>query len=579
MLYSKLFGKTVKAAPSDATLTSHKLLYQAGFIRESTSGRYFILPLGQIVQQKIIKIIKEEMDKSGAQEMLSPVLHPLDLWKETNRTKTTGFELTKVTDRREAEFALGGTAEEMFVDVVRKFQISYKDLPFNIYQFSSKFRDELRARGGLLRVREFIMKDAYSFDRDENEFKKEYQSMRNTYKTIFDLMGLKTVVVESDNGYIGGEYCHEFVVESEIGETTFLTTPDGKYAVHQDIAKFKRDNKNIDEELQPLIEVDAKRGATMEDGVNLHKKPLWQQIKDVLFVDEKDRFILAIIRGDYDVNETKLKHLTGSIELRHATDEEIRKKINSESGFISPVKIKERIKQPDITDEKTKKIELIIVADTSLRTIRNAYGGANEKFKDALNINIDRDYKPDIEGDIALAKEGYVSLDNQKLLEKKGIEVGNIFQLGYYYSEKMKDACFTDKDGKEKPYYMGCYGIGIGRTMAAAVEINHDEKGIIWPDSIAPYKIHLIGLDLTDKNVNAKCQKIYYSLLDRNISVLFDDRDLSPGQKFADSDLIGIPYRLVISKRTGDKIEIKKRTEQKSKLINFEDLFKIIRNS
>lgn len=407
MLYSKLFGKTVKAAPSDATLTSHKLLYQAGFIRESTSGRYFILPLGQIVQQKIVAIIKEEMDQAGAQEMLSPVLHPLSLWKETNRDKSTGYELMTVKDRTNAPFALGGTAEEMFVDVVRKFQISYKDLPLNIYQFSIKFRDELRARGGLLRVKEFLMKDAYSFDKNEEEFKKTYDLMKKTYTNIFKKIGLETFIVESDNGYIGGDYCHEFCVESSAGESIFYISQDGSYAAHEEVIKKSK----------------------------------------------------------------------------------------------------------------------------------------------------------------------------SELIQKKGIEVGNIFQLGYYYSKKMKDACFTDKDGKEKPYYMGCYGIGIGRTMAAAVEINHDEKGIIWPDSIAPYKIHLIGLDLTDKNVNAKCQKIYYSLLDRNISVLFDDRDLSPGQKFADSDLIGIPYRLVISKRTGDKIEIKKRTEQKSKLINFEDLFKIIRNS
>lgn len=238
MLYSKLFGKTNKQPPADANYASHKLLHQAGYIRESTAGRYYFLPLGMKVQQKIMQIIKEEMDKAGAQEMLSPVLHPLSLWKETNRTKTTGFELMSIKDRRDFEFALGGTAEEMFVDVVRKFQISYKDLPFNIYQFSIKFRDEMRARGGLLRVREFIMKDAYSFDKNEEEFKKEYKSMWNTYSRIFERLGLKTFVVESDNGYIGGEYCHEFVVESEIGESKFLMTEDGKYAAHEDVAKF-----------------------------------------------------------------------------------------------------------------------------------------------------------------------------------------------------------------------------------------------------------------------------------------------------------------------------------------------------
>ena len=576
MLYSKLFGKTVREAPSDASTISYKLLYQGGFIRESTSGRYFVLPLGQLVQQKIIAIIKDEMDRAGAQEMVSPVLHPLELWKETNRTKTTGFELMRIKDRRGAEFALGGTAEEMFVDVVRKFQISYKDLPFNIYQFSSKFRDELRARGGLLRVREFIMKDAYSFDADESAFKKQYEVMSKTYSAIFERMGFKTIKVESDNGYIGGEYCHEFVVESDAGETTYLTTGDGKYAAHQDVAVFKKDGKNLKEKLEPLKEVEANRGTTMEDGVKLHKKPLWQQIKDVLFVDETGRFILAIIRGDYDVNEIKLKHLSGAIDLRHATNEEIRKKINSEPGFISPVKIKERLNQPQITDEITKKIQLVIVADDSLRTIKNAYGGANKKHKDLFNMNIDRDYKPDVEGDIALAKEGYSTVDGKKLIEKKGIEVGNIFQLGFHYSSKMKGATYIDQQGKEKLYYMGCYGIGVGRTMATVVEKYHDEKGIVWPEAVTPYHVHVIGLDMKEGSVKTQVNKIYKELVDKNIEVLFDDRtEVTAGEKFSDADLIGISVRLVVSKRTGDKIEYKKRDSKETKLISLDELQKL----
>ncbi|PIY72074.1 proline--tRNA ligase [Candidatus Roizmanbacteria bacterium CG_4_10_14_0_8_um_filter_33_9] len=564
MYYSKLFGKTVRKAPSDASTASHKLLYQAGFIRESTAGRYFFLPLGQRVQQKIMKVIKEEMDQAGAQEMISPVLHPLELWKETNRTNTTGFELMKVQDRRGAEFALGGTAEEMFVDVVRKFQLSYKDLPFNIYQFSTKFRDELRARGGLLRVREFIMKDAYSFDVDETSFKKKYEKMKKTYTKIFDRLGIPTQIVESDNGYIGGEYCHEFVMEAKQGESKYLFTADGSYAAHQDVAVFLPANKNIDDEMLPLQEIEAIRGTTMEDGVKLHKKPLWQQIKDVLFVDEKGRFILAIIRGDYDVNEIKLKHLTKSIELRHATDDEIKKKINSEPGFISPVNIKKMV---------DKNVKLLIVADTSLRTIKNAYGGANQKNRDLFNMNIDQDYKPDLEGDIALAKEGYMSKDGkQRLIEKQGIEVGNIFQLGYHYSRLMRDASFIDKDGKAKPYYMGCYGIGIGRTMAALVEKYHDEKGIMWPLAVAPFRVHLIsiGKEQTDKD---KAEKLYKELCDRNIDVLFDDRDISPGEKFADADLVGIPIRLVISPKTGDKAEYKERNKKEIKIVTINELF------
>ncbi len=562
MYYSNLFGKTVREAPSDAVMDSYRLLFRGGYIRESTAGRFFFLPLGQLVQQKIMRIIKEEMDRSGAQEMISPVLHPLELWQETNRTNTTGFELMKVTDRRKAEFALGGTAEEMFVDVVRKFQISYKDLPFNIYQFSTKFRDELRARGGLLRVREFIMKDAYSFDSDEQSFKKAYQNMSDTYTRIFNRLGLKTVIVESDNGYIGGEYCHEFVVESQAGETSYLTTEDGSYQAHIEVALFDRDTINTTDTEKPLTEVDAPRGTTMEDGVLFHNKPLTHQIKDVLFVDENGRFILAILRGDLDVNETKLKHVAKAITLRPATDDEIRTQINSEPGFISPVGIKEHVE---------KNVTLIIVADPSLKFIKNAYGGANKPKKDLLNINWMRDYQPDIVEDIAVAKEGFVK-EGKKLIEKRGIEVGNIFQLGYHYTNLMKGAVFTDVNGTEKPFYMGCYGIGIGRTMATIVEQYHDKAGIIWPKEIAPYNVHLIAIG-KDNETHLKAEHVMKQLEENGISVLYDNRpDISPGAKFADCDLIGIPIRLVISPKTADKIEYKERSEGTVMVLSLDEI-------
>ena len=570
MRYSKLFGKTVREAPSDAALISHKLLYKGGFIRESTAGRYFMLPLGIKVQQKIQQIIKEEMDKTGAQEMLSPVLHPLSLWQETNRDKSTGYELMKVKDRRDAEFALGGTAEEMFVDIVRKFQISYKDLPFNIYQFSTKFRDELRARGGLLRVREFLMKDAYSFDIDEESFGKTYQTMWETYARIFARMGLKTIPVEADNGYIGGEYCHEFCVESEVGESRFLITEDEEYIAHEDIAKFQKEDKNVEEKLLPLKEVEAVRGNTMEDGVRLHGKPSWQQIKDVAYVDDEGNFILAIIRGDLDVNEVKLKNLLGLSLFRFATDEEIREKLHSEPGFISPVGLKENL---------AKGTKLTIVADESLHGVRNCFGGANKKNKDYFNINFDRDYKVDIEGDIAMAQPGFISLDGKVLVEKRGIEVGNIFQLGYYYSKKMTDATFVDKEGKKKPFYMGCYGIGLGRTLATLVEVYHDSKGIIWPKSVAPYQAHLLVIS-EKKEVISKSEEIYKKLCDTGVEILYDDReDVSAGEKFADADLIGIPVRLVVSERNGDKIEYKERDKKESELLDLEEIIQKLKKS
>ena len=552
MKQSQLFTKTSKTVSADIKIASHKFLTQAGFISESVAGRYYFLPLGIKVRDKIIKVIEEEMSKAGALKIITPVLHPLELWKETARTQSVGFELMTIKDRNGSGFVLGGTAEEMMVDLIRKFNISYKDLPINIYQFSQKFRDEMRARGGLLRVREFLMKDAYSFHADEEDFKKEYQKMWDTYKKIFERLGLETVVVESDNGYIGGDYCHEFVVRSEAGESKFFVSKDRKYAAHEDVAKFKKEDNNLDEEEKPLETVKAKRGKTMEDGAKLHNLPLWQQIKDVLFINEKGEYILAIIRGDLDVNETKLKNITGAIDLRMATDEEVRT-IGSEPGFISPVEINKKVK---------------IVADESLRTIKNAYGGANKKDTDLLNINIDRDFKPEVEGDIAMAQSGFLSLDSSPLQEDQGIEVGNIFQLGLHYSKKMK-ATFTDKDGKDKFYYMGCYGIGVDRTVATIAEKYNDANGIIWPEAVAPFKVHLISL-----GENEKAEKIYQELTKNNIEVLYDDREVSAGEKFADSDLIGIPYRLVISKKSLENggIEIKKRSEKESRIIKTEDI-------
>jgi len=573
MKVSQLFGRSSKTEGSDYKSASHRLLTQAGYIRESTAGRYFFLPLGQRVQNNIINVVRKHMDSIGAQEVLLPTLHPLELWRETNRTTTTGFELMKITDRRGAEFALGGTAEEMAVDVVRKFNVSYKDLPFSIYQFSMKFRDEMRARGGLLRVREFIMKDAYSFGTEE-QFKATYQAYWDAYKAIFDELGLKVDVVAADNGYIGGEYCHEFVAESEEGESRYFIDEQSGYAAHEDVAKFKIDDKNVTEELKDLQEVDAVRGTSMEDGVQVHNMPLWQQTKDVLFFDEATkRYILVLIRGDFDVNETKLMQAAGAWDLRHATEEEIREDLGSEPGFISPVGFPKKGAKSGY--------EVVLVGDLSLRTVRNMYGGNNKLNKDLLNINIDRDYKLDIEADIALAQPGYISPDGGVLVEKRGIEVGNIFQLGYHYSNLMHDAEYTNDKGTREKYYMGCYGIGIGRTLAAVVEAHNDARGIMWPESIAPYTVYLARLG-EEENVMETAQQLYEDLTRAGVAVLYDDRtDTRAGEKFADADLLGLPYRVVVSAKSlaNNQIEVKKRAKSDIQLTDRESVIKMVAGS
>ncbi|MEX0934571.1 MAG: proline--tRNA ligase, partial [Candidatus Saccharimonadales bacterium] len=418
------------------------------------------------------------------------------------------------------------------------------------------FRDELRARGGLLRVREFVMKDAYSFSTEE-QFEDIYRQMWDAYVAIFADMDLGVDVAAADNGYIGGEYCHEFIVESESGESRYFINSKTGEAWHEDVAVQEHEDKNTDEKEAKLEEVDAPRGKTMEDGAKYHDLPMWQQIKDVLYFDEAtDRYILAIIRGDLDVNEAKLTHVAAAWDLRAANDEEIVDDLNSAPGFISPVGFMKK-------GAKSGK-EVVIVADKSLRTIKNAYGGANQKDKDLLNINIDRDYQPDIEGDIAMASP------SKDMVDKKGIEVGNIFQLGYHYSDLMHSAEYTSQEGKREKYYMGCYGIGVGRTMAAIVEVHHDEKGIIWPASISPASLHIVSM----RGGEDQAEKLYESLVDGGVEVIYDDRDLSAGAKLADADLIGVPLRAVCSEKTSkqDLIEVTSRSDGDTQMLEASEL-------
>jgi prolyl-tRNA synthetase len=555
MRYSKLFGKTTFGEQKGSKFVSHLLLTKGGFIRESTAGRYYYLPLGWRVHEKIKAIVKQEMDRAGAQEMITPILHPISLWKETRRTESVGFELMSITDRSGAEFVLGGTAEEMFVDLVRKFKLSYRDLPFTLYQFSTKFRDELRARGGLLRVREFVMKDAYSFHRDADDFRQEYQSLANTYLTIFRRLGLDAVQVEADNGYIGGEYSHEFIVESEVGESRYFESDDGSYRAHEDVAKFRREPLNLDELEKPFeIIAQPEWVHTMEDNVKHYGLPPAHYLKNVVYRNvTTGEIIIATIRGDLDVNKIKLEQAIDAVgQLDDATDEDLAR-IGTKRGYVH------------CWGHQGARY----IGDYSLQTVHNFIGGQKEETTDSINVNYGRDFTCEKLADIAMAQDGYLAEDGQhRLIEKRGIEVGNIFQLGYHYSSKMDGAVFVDQDGKEKPYYMGCYGIGIGRTLAAIVEKSHDERGIIWPEAVAPFQVHMVSLG----NIEDKAEAIYNRLCDVGIDVLWDDRAEAAGVKFTDADLIGVPVRLVVSERNKDKIEWKRRDSKNAELLTLDEV-------
>lgn len=531
MRISRLFGKSIRSVSAEVKSRGLEYLLRGGFIRESSSGRFYMLPLGIRVQDKLVSIIEEELDLIGAQKMLAPVLHPLELWEETARSASVSFELMQVKDRNQRSFVLGGTAEEMMVALVRQFVVTAKDLPFCIYQFSTKFRDELRARGGMLRAREFLMKDGYSFHATGEDFESYYQQMMQCYRRIFERLGLNVRVVEADNGYMGGDYCHEFVVDHDLGESRYLVSDDGSYCMHEDIATFSREMMNADEVELAMVEVAAGRGVTIQAGVEFYQQPAWRQIKSLIYITETGDPILVAIRGDLEINESKLKRVVGCYGLRLADEKEVQA-LGSVVGFVSPLKLKIRR-----------------VGDVSLTTVRNFYTGADQWQRDTLNVNYGRDFVMDTLADIGMAEEGYVMEGGSaKLRERRGIEVGNIFQLGSWYSDRMEGASFVGSDGKKHPYYMGCYGIGVGRTLATIAELNNDEQGLSWDEVTSPYRYHLVAIGRDEETIEF-AEELYQHLINLGRSVLFDDRDVSPGIKFADADLIGISKRLVVSKR------------------------------
>jgi len=557
MRFSKLFGKTLRQAPAEAESVSHQLLLRAGMIAQEAAGIYSYLPLGWRVLKKIENVIREEMDKAGGQELMLPVLQPFELWQQSGRYVSFGKSLFTLTDRKEHTLVLGPTHEEVITDLVHRHVQSYRELPLLLYQIQVKLRDEPRPRGGLLRVREFIMKDLYSFDADEAGLDKSYQSMCQAYSNIYTRLGLPTMMVEADSGAIGGKDSHEFMVITETGEDEVIYCSSCGYAANAEKAQFKKTvilsgAKN----LLPLEEIATPEAKTIEEVAGFVGVPTSRTLKAVFYFADGE-FIFVIIRGDLEVNETKLRNTLKCTELRLATEGEVNE-AGIVAGFASPIGVK----------------GVKIVADDSITSGSNFIIGANKPGYHFKNANYPRDFQVDLMADIALAQSGDSCPRCQgKLSSSRGIEVGHVFKLGTFISERF-GASFLDNDGTSRPIVMGCYGIGLGRLLAAIVEQSHDNHGIIWPLSVAPYQIYLCPLNLEKTAVLPTAEKIYQELQKEGIEVLFDDRDDSPGVKFNDADLLGIPLRLTLSPRTlqSQSVEAKWRTEKEAQLLPLENL-------
>jgi len=550
---SKLFGKTQREVPAEAETVSHRLLLKAGMIHQVAAGVYSYLPLAWRVLKRIENIIREEMNAAGGQELMLPVLQPLELWQETGRDLAFGKGLFTLSDRRDRKLALGPTHEEVITQLVSYNVQSYRDLPLLLYQIQTKFRDEPRPRAGLVRVREFTMKDLYSFDCDEEGLSQSYNKMLQAYQNIYTRCGLPTLLVEADSGAIGGKDSHEFMVITETGEDEIIYCPNCGYSANVEKAQSIK-AKLADEKLLPLEEVDTPGITTIEELANFLKVPQNHTLKAVFYVADAE-LIFAVIRGDIEINEVKLKNTLHCFDLRLASEAEV-KEIGIVAGSASPIGMS----------------GIRVIADDSITSGTNFIAGANKPDTHFRNVNYPRDFKVDLVTDIARARAGEgCPKCGHKLSFSRGIEVGHIFKLGTFLSQKL-GAFFVDSNGVSHPIVMGCYGIGLGRLLAAAVEQNHDDKGIIWSMSIAPYHIYLCPLHLENPQVATAAENLYAGLEAEGLEVLFDDRQESPGVKFNDADLLGIPIRVTISPRTleTNSAEIKKRSEKESELVPLE---------
>ncbi len=545
MRVSNLFGKTLREVPAEAELKSHRLMLQAGIIDQVSAGVYSYLPLALRSLRKIEQIIREEMDAVGGQELRLPALHPRELWERSGRAGSIGDNLFSVEDRRGRALVMAPTHEEVLTTLVKANVRSYRDLPLVLYQIQTKFRDEERPRGGLLRVREFDMKDAYSFHADEASLEVSYQDMVAAYKNIFERCGLSTIIVEADSGAIGGKDSQEFMALADAGEDTVLLCESCGYAANAEKAAFVKPGQERND-LEELSEVHTPGVATIEELAKYLSIPTSRTLKAV-FYSADDEVIVVTIRGDLDVNEIKLTNELGGSALRLATPKEVRA-AGLIAGSASPVGL----------------TGIRVVADDSVELGTNFVVGANREDYHLRNANYPRDFKADLIADIALAKEGYVCLRCEKssLVARRGIEVGHVFKLGTKYSDVF-DASFADESDSLRPIIMGCYGIGVGRLLAAAVEQNHNEAGMSLPASIAPYEVWLAALNAQDPQVEEAAGDLYDTLTNERVQVLYDDRLESAGVKLNDADLIGLPIRLVVSPRNlkEDVVEVMTRSD------------------
>jgi len=569
MRYSRMLIPTTKEVPADAEITSHRLMIRAGLIRKLASGTYTYLPLGWRSLLKIIEIVRKEMDRTGAQEILMPSVQPIELWQKTGRNVDYGETLAKFEDRHKRWNVLSPTAEEVVTNIAVNEIKSYKQLPINLYQISFKFRDEFRPRFGVIRSREFIMKDAYSFDADPAGLDKSYKAMYDAYCRIFKRCGLRYVIVEAEVGEMGGSGSHQFTVPCESGEDTIVYTEDGSYAANlerADVDPLPKDNGRrlagtpvVPVEVPPMQEVHTPNIGSIESVCAFLKTQPKDMIKTLIFSSEGDT-IAALVRGDHELNTEKLTQTIGGGHVELADETIIEKVTRAKVGFAGPMVIAQKVPK--------------MIIDHAVAAMAVGVTGANKTDYHVKNVVPGRDFP--LEGDniivtdIRYAQEGD-TYNGKKLLFKKGIEVGQVFKLGTKYSTKL-GAKFLDETGNEKPCLMGCYGIGINRIMASAIELGNDKDGIIWPISIAPFEVIVTCVNQEETNVAQTAEKIYRQLLDKGIDVLLDNRDVRAGVKFKDADLIGIPVRVTVGQKSlaEGNVEIKLRSEPKSQKVTVE---------